>query len=58
MAELKTVQAQQTPTPAEAMEDEWFDLLPIEVKLIKVSLGLGIGLLAIFVVIFRVLPNM
>lgn len=58
MAELKTAPDQQTPTPAEAMEDEWFDLLPIELKLIKYSLGLGIGLLGVFVIIFRVLPNM
>lgn len=53
MAELKTAQGQQIQTPAEAMEDEWFDLLPIELKLIKISLGLGISLLALFVIIFK-----
>lgn len=53
MPELKTVQSQQTPTPADAMEDEWFDLLPIELKLIKTSLALGIVLLVIFVIIFK-----
>lgn len=53
MAELKTVEPQQASTPAEAMEDEWFDLLPIELKLIKTSLALGIGLLLIFVIIFK-----
>lgn len=53
MAELETVQTRQTPTPAEAMEDEWFDLLPIELKLIKTSLALGIGLLILFVIIFK-----
>lgn len=53
MAELKTVQSQPAPTPAEAMEDEWFDLLPVELKLIKTSLALGIALLALFVIIFK-----
>ncbi|OLN32704.1 hypothetical protein [Desulfosporosinus metallidurans] len=35
--------------------DEWYDLLPIEKKLISYSLGLGLALLAIFIVIFGVL---
>jgi hypothetical protein len=34
--------------------DEWYDLLPIEKKLIPYSLGLGIALLAIFIVSFGV----
>ena len=34
--------------------DEWYDLLPIEKKLISYSLGLGIILLAIFMVSFGV----
>lgn len=35
--------------------DEWYDLLPIEKKLISISLGLGVVLLAIFIIVFRVL---
>ncbi|ODA42266.1 hypothetical protein [Desulfosporosinus sp. BG] len=34
--------------------DEWYDLLPIEKKLISFSLGLGLILLAIFIVSFGV----
>lgn len=38
---------------AEIMEkEEWYDLLPIEKKLIKYSLGLGVSLLVIFIVVF------
>lgn len=62
MAEATTTAAapviEHAQTPAEAMEDEWFDLLPVEMKLIKYSLALGIGLLVIFVIIFRVLPSL
>jgi len=36
-------------------EDEWYDLLPVEKKLISISLGLGIVLMAIFVIVFKVL---
>ncbi|MGE4273963.1 MAG: hypothetical protein AB7E31_14055 [Desulfitobacterium sp.] len=36
-----------------AYEDEWYDLLPIEKKLIGYSLGLGISLLIVFVIIFK-----
>lgn len=34
-------------------EAEWFDLTPIEKKLCGASLGLGIALLAVFLVAFR-----
>ncbi|MCL4423963.1 MAG: hypothetical protein M1299_11285 [Firmicutes bacterium] len=30
-------------------EDEWFDLMPVEKRLIGYSLGLGVGLLVILV---------
>jgi hypothetical protein len=33
-------------------KEEWYDLLPIEKKLIKYSLGLGVSLLVIFIVVF------
>lgn len=62
MAKLEATQVQPTTPDTEAMEEEmveeWFDLLPIEKKLIGYSLGLGIFLLAIFVLVFRVLPSM
>lgn len=59
MAEVQTSTAQaDVRAEDEAMVEEWFDLLPIEMKLIKYSLGLGIGLLVVFVIIFRVLPHM
>jgi len=35
-------------------EDEWFDLQPIEKKLIGYSLSLGIALLVIFIFAFKV----
>nr|WP_320147629.1 hypothetical protein [uncultured Anaeromusa sp.] len=40
--------------PIEA-ETEWFDLQPIEKKLCAYSLGLGLGLLAVFILLFEVL---
>jgi len=36
-------------------EDEWYDLLPVEKKLIFYSFGLGIVLMVIFVLAFKVL---
>ncbi|MGE1061566.1 hypothetical protein NXG27_02845 [Megasphaera paucivorans] len=36
-------------------EEEWFDLQPIEKKLCVYSLGLGILLLFIFILLFEVL---
>jgi hypothetical protein len=35
-------------------EDEWYDLLPVEKKLIYSSLGLGVVLLIIFIFAFGV----
>ncbi len=36
-------------------EEEWFDLQPIEKKLCAYSLGLGIILLFVFIIIFEVI---
>ncbi|WP_037351302.1 hypothetical protein [Anaeroarcus burkinensis] len=36
------------------VETEWFDLQPIEKKLCAYSLGLGLGLLAVFILLFEV----
>lgn len=59
MAKLETTQtAPVAEQLEEEMVEEWFDLLPVEKKLIGYSLGLGITLLVIFVIVFRVLPNM
>jgi len=57
MAELQVGQAQQPKVNAQEMldADEWYDLLPIEKKLISYSLGLGIALLVVFIFAFGVL---
>jgi len=47
--EQSTVNAQEV-----LAEDEWYDLLPVEKKLISISLGLGIIFLVIFVLAFKV----
>ncbi|MFZ5643347.1 MAG: hypothetical protein ACOY46_07135 [Bacillota bacterium] len=45
--------AQQPVQVSEMLEqEEWYDLLPIEKKLIGWSLGLGVSLLAVFIVVF------
>ncbi|MBP1759749.1 MAG: hypothetical protein H6Q63_666 [Firmicutes bacterium] len=35
-------------------EDEWYDLLPVEKKLISYSFGLGLVLMVIFIMVFKV----
>jgi len=55
MAEVKSDKAQLPPASTPAMDqDEWHDLLPIEIKLITYSLGLGIILLVVFIFAFGV----
>jgi hypothetical protein len=51
MAENTVSPPGNTGTPP---EDEWYDLLPVEKKLISYSLGLGIVLLVIFIFAFGV----
>lgn len=56
MAEAKLRELEQQPlraTPIE--EEEWYDLLPVEKKLISYSLGLGIVLLVVFIIVFGAL---
>jgi len=36
-------------------EDEWYPLLPVEKKLISITLGLGIIFMLVFVIAFKVL---
>lgn len=36
-------------------EDEWYELLPIEKKLISYTLGLGITFMVIFIIAFKIL---
>lgn len=54
MTEVQVRRAgQNTVNAQEVLEaDEWYDLLPIEKKLIACSLGLGITLLVIFILSF------
>ncbi|MCL6638370.1 MAG: hypothetical protein K6T80_01645 [Firmicutes bacterium] len=55
MAEVQIGEAQQPPVSARVMdEDEWYELLPVEKKLISYSLGLGIILLVVFIFVFGV----
>lgn len=54
MAEVSLKTEQQPNVKAEMEAQEWYDLLPIEKKLICYSLGLGILLLIIFIMIFKV----
>lgn len=51
MAENKNVSVSDAQNE---MVDQWFDLLPIEKKLLSYSFGLGIILLVVFVLIFGV----
>jgi hypothetical protein len=55
MAEGKGPQTPQSPAGGQSVaEEEWYDLLPIEKKLIGYSLGLGVVLLVIFIFAFGV----
>lgn len=55
MAEVKIREADQPMVTAQASyQDEWFDLQPIEKKLISYSLLLGVGLLVVFIFAFDV----
>lgn len=54
MAEL-SIKPKQVDVKVEAEGQEWFDLLPVEKKLVGYTLGTGLVLLCIFVFIFRVL---
>jgi hypothetical protein len=56
MAELRlsTVNSEPDQHSKNAIQDEWYDLLPVEKKLIFISLGMGIVLLVVFVISFGV----
>jgi len=50
---MSKVQCNKAEKAQEVLEaDEWYDLLPIEKKLISYSLGLGLVLLATFIISF------
>ncbi len=55
MAEVKIREADQLARQVQldSPEEEWFELQPIEKKLIRYSLILGIGLLIVFIGIFK-----
>jgi hypothetical protein len=42
---------------ADMAAEEWYDLLPVEKRLMGWSLGLGVVLLVIFILIFEVLAK-
>ena len=55
MAEGKGPQTQQSSAGGQSLaEEEWYDLLPVEKKLIGYSLALGVVLLVIFIFAFGV----
>lgn len=56
MPEVKIREANQVVRQTQQVdyEDEWFELQPVEKKLISYSLALGIGLLVVFIFIFEV----
>ncbi len=55
MAEERDARSlQDAADPNAVYEEEWYDLLPIEKKLIGYSLALGIVLLVIFIFAFGV----
>jgi hypothetical protein len=55
MAEAKGPQTPQSSAGGQLVEEEeWYDLLPVEKKLMSYSLILGIVLLVIFILIFGV----
>lgn len=55
MSEINPQVAGQPASVSEILDaEEWYDLLPIEKKLIGWSLGIGILLLVIFILIFVV----
>lgn len=55
MAEIKIRESNQAlaKSQQEQYEDEWFELQPIEKKLISYSLGLGVLLLLLFIFAFK-----
>ena len=55
MPEIAPKIAEQPASVSAMLEaEEWYDLLPIEKKLITWSLGLGVTLLVIFILAFKV----
>jgi hypothetical protein len=55
MANNKDLRSAGNSPQSVVTEDEWYDLLPVEKKLIGYSLTLGIALLVVFIFAFRVL---
>lgn len=56
MSEITPKAAEQPASVSAMLEaEEWYDLLPIEKKLIGWSLGIGIVLLVVFILVFVVL---
>ena len=51
MAEDKNISVEQAQAE---MEEAWFPLQPIEIKMLTYTFGLGIVLLVIFIIVFGV----
>ncbi|MFZ5649401.1 MAG: hypothetical protein ACOY4I_00915 [Bacillota bacterium] len=49
---LPKISEQPSQVSAMLEAEEWYDLLPIEKKLIGWSLGIGLSLLVVFVILF------
>lgn len=60
MADVQAPAGAPRPVPPDVRHEladlgqEWYDLQPVEKKLVKYSLGVGIVLLAVFIVVFGV----
>jgi hypothetical protein len=54
MAENKAGSPSTVADATAEMEDQWFPLQPIEIKMLTYTFGLGIVLLVIFLVVFGV----
>ncbi len=56
MPKVQTNTSQQSSVNVQEVlaEDEWYDLLPVEKKLISITFGLGVVLMVIFVLAFKV----
>ena len=54
MSKEETNSLKTSETSGSTTSDEWYDLLPVEKKLILTSLSLGIALLVIFVFAFGI----
>ncbi|MCO5387604.1 MULTISPECIES: hypothetical protein [Desulfosporosinus] len=53
-SELRTEEHSSVNVQEVLSEDEWYPLLPVEKKLISITLGLGLVLMVVFIIVFKV----